>query len=85
MISVHDLLYLVLSLGALVVTGVVLAVGIQLMRVLGEFERTTQNIEQITSLLERISRVAFPGIERVAKSTDRAAGKLADSIDKLTK
>ena len=85
MISVHDLLFLVLSLAVLVITAVVVGVGIQLMRVLGDLERTAQNVEQITSLLEKISRVAFPGIQRVAKSADHAAGKLADTIEKLTK
>jgi predicted PurR-regulated permease PerM len=82
MISSLDLLYLVLSIAVIVLTVVMVILGIQLSNVLREVQRTAESVEQISTLLSRLSEVLLGGAERGAKRLDGLGQKLGDYIEK---
>ena len=82
MVSTLDILYIVLSLCALVVTAVIVMVGVEATRAIREVQKISQNVEHMTTLLERIAQITFPGIEQVAKGADALGSKLASFLKK---
>jgi hypothetical protein len=82
MVSVLDILYVVLAFCALVLTGVAVALGLETIRALGDLRRISQNVEHIASLVERLADIAFPGIEKAAKSADQLGLRVASLIKK---
>jgi hypothetical protein len=85
MISTLDLLYLVLAICSLVITCILVLLGVELIRTLRDIRQISHNVEQITSLMERISTAIFPGIERIARRAERAEEKLANFLSKKLK
>ena len=89
MISTQTLLFLVLTVCLLTLTVVVAILGVQLIQVLQEIKLIAHNIEELTTLVERVAQVVFPGMEKVAKRADRFTEKVGDfiskKVDKLTK
>jgi len=82
MVSTKDLLYLVLSICSLVVTGIILIVGVQLFQVLQDFKNISADVQRISTLVERVATAVFPGMERVAKRADRIQDKVGNFLEK---
>ena len=82
MVSTLDILYLVLSICALILTCVLVVLGIETIRTVREIRDISHNVEQITVLVERIAQVVFPGIEKVARNTGDLGSKVASFIKK---
>lgn len=82
MFSAHDLLYLVLAFCAVVITIMVVIVGVQLLDVLRDVKGISRNIEHMTTLVDRVAEIVFPGIERVAKRADSLERGIADFLKK---
>ena len=91
MFSSLDILYIVLALCAIVVTCVLVMLSMRISRVLEDAERVASNVEHITTMVERIAQIVFPGVERVAHGADMVekvietgiAKKIKKLIDKL--
>lgn len=75
------MLYLVASICLLVLTGILVALGVQLSQVIRDLGRIASNVEQMTALMERVAEIVFPGMERIAKKADRAERKIAEFIE----
>lgn len=89
MISAQSLLYIILTVCLLVLTSVVVILAIQIMQVLQEIKIIARNLEMMTTLIERVAQVVFPGMERVAKRADHLEQKVAnfvsEKVEQLTK
>jgi len=82
MVSTLDILYIVLALCAMVITAVIVVVGIQVSQTLREVRSISQNVEHITTLMERVAQIVFPGIERAAQGADALGSKVASFLKK---
>ncbi len=82
MVSALDILYIVLALCSIVLTVVIVIFLLEATGAVREVRSISQNIEHITVLIERISQIAFPGIEKAAKSADFLGTKVAGFLKK---
>ena len=78
----QDLFFLVLDFAAFILTGLLIALTIQIMQVLQDVRRIAQNLEQITALVERLAQVSVPGLEHLAKGANRIERKLVNMVEK---
>lgn len=75
-------LYLVLAVCVLVLTIVLVVLGLQFWTVLRDVSKISENIEQISNMIERIATVVFPGIEKAAKRADNIQETITSFIEK---
>lgn len=83
MLSTLDILYLVLSLCALIITVMLMLVGSELLRILRDARSIAYNIEQISHLVHRVAGIIVPGVERAARTADRTVSEVQDTVSDL--
>jgi hypothetical protein len=76
MVSTVDVLYLVLSFCAVIVTVILVVLGIELIGAIRDLRRISNNVEHIAGLVDRVATFVFPGIERVAKGAESLERKV---------
>jgi hypothetical protein len=81
MVSTLDILYIALAFCSLVLTCILVVLGIELIRVVRDVRRISNNVEHIASLIDRVASVVFPGLERMA----RGAGSLERKVESFLK
>ncbi|HSI21278.1 MAG TPA: hypothetical protein VLA04_06370 [Verrucomicrobiae bacterium] len=89
MVSTLDILYIVLAFCSVMLTVILVVLGIEVIGVVRDVRRISNNIEHIAGMVDRVAMVVFPGIERMAKgaeSIEKTVGsflkKKADMISK---
>jgi hypothetical protein len=82
MVSTLDILYIVLAICCIILTCVLTVLGIEAIRVVKDVRKISNNVEHISTLIERIALIVFPGIERVARGADTLEKKVESFIKK---
>jgi len=82
MVSALDILYIVLAICSLTLTVVLVILILEAVGTLKELRNISQNVEHITVLIERISQIVFPGIEKAAKGADLFGTRIAGFLKK---
>ena len=77
-----DVLYIVASICLVAITVSIIMLATQAMQVLRDVNRISQNVEEITVLVEKVAQVVFPGILQVAKKTNQLEEKVEKFIRK---
>lgn len=80
MISTLDFLYVVLALCSITITVVLVLVGTECIKIMRDVRNISHNVEQIMSMVQRLSGFIFPGLERVARKADTAVEGVEDTI-----
>ena len=70
MISTLDFLYLILALCSITITVMLVLVGAEMLRVLRDVRSISHNVEEISTLLQRVARIVIPGLERITRKAD---------------
>ena len=82
MLTSLDLLYLILSICAIAITVVAVAVGWQILHILHDLEDISRNVAELTVLVERLAQVVFPGFERIAKGAEALEKKATAFVNR---
>lgn len=85
MISTLDFLYIVLALCSIAITVMLVLLGSEWLRISADVRRVSQNVEQIAILIQKISRIAFPGIELAAKGVDSMGKSVGDVEERVAR
>jgi hypothetical protein len=83
MLSTLDILYLVLSLCAIILTVMAVLLGSELLRILRDARSIAYNIEQISHLVHRVAAMIIPGFERAAHKADKTVSDVQDTVSDL--
>ncbi len=76
MLSTLDILYIVLAFCAIAITVMLMLLGSEVLRIMRDVRSISRSVEEISLLVQRVARVVFPGVERVAKDVSNVEEKI---------
>lgn len=82
MVSALDILYIVLTLCALALTGALIVLIIEAIGAVRDMRRISQNVEHIASLVDRVAAIVFPGMEIMARGAESIEKKIGAFLQK---
>jgi hypothetical protein len=85
MISTLDFLHLVLAFCAIAVTVVLVVLGMESIRIVRDVRRISQNVEHMTSLVDRVASLVVPGVAHMAKGAGEFQESVGDFLHKKAK